>query len=174
MTERSTLNDPILALCEYFLNARVMHDLTHEMRSTLFESTEEERSDLWVEFRTYYSYWLSGLFVVAEGFQTLGLKSPKIEKLIVEHIDQLRLFRNATFHFQKTPAKRVQFHDGKAIRLNWAEELHDVFEKYFRRQLNKHIRASSSGRNRVVPNAPVKAQRQPSATSRSSPSGSTR
>src|SRR5882757_2733615 len=123
---RRTLNDPILALCEYFLRARVMHNLTHEMRSIFFQSTEEEKSDLWVEFSTYYSYWLSGLFVVAEGFQTLGLKSPKIEKLIVEHIDELRLFRNATFHFQKTPAKHVQFHDGTANRLNWAEELHDA------------------------------------------------
>jgi hypothetical protein len=142
MNERSTLNDPILALCQYFLSARVMHDLTHEMRSPFFESTGEETSDLWMEFRTYYSYWLSGLFVVAEGFQTLGLKSPKIEKLIVEHIDELRLFRNATFHFQKTPAKHVQFHDGAAIRMNWAEELHDAFEKYFRRHVYKHMRAS--------------------------------
>ena len=114
MPEPSTLNDPILALSEYFLSARVMHDLTHEIRPIFFGSTKEEQADLWTEFRTYYSYWLSGLFVVAEGFQTLGLRSPKIEKLIADISTSFDcsgtrpfIFRRrlqSTFNFMMEPA----------------------------------------------------------------------
>ena len=84
-----------------------------------------------IEFQIYLGFWLSALYVVAEGFIEMRLRDPLIEPLIADHLDSLRLYRNATFHFQTKPDKQAQFHDGSANRLNWAEDLHDAFLAYF-------------------------------------------
>jgi hypothetical protein len=95
-----------------------MHDHVHQIREAYpgLQGLEEEKH--LHELLTYLSFWLSALYVVAEGFIELRLKDPIIESLVESHIDALRLFRNATFHFQLKPDKHVQFHDGQANRLN--------------------------------------------------------
>src|ERR1700726_2651541 len=87
--------------------------------ATIFFAEEEGGETLWPEFRTYYSFWLSALYVVAEGFQELKLRSPTIQKKIAAHIDELRVFRNGTFHFQRSHTKQLRMLDGQAARLNW-------------------------------------------------------
>jgi hypothetical protein len=59
----------------------------------------------------------------------LKLQDKSIIGIIDQHFKELSDFRNATYHYHRTPAKHLQFHsfDG----LNWAEELHSEFERYF-------------------------------------------
>ena len=109
------------------------------MRDDFF-AEEEGGETLWPEFQTYYSFWLSALYVVAEGFQELKLRSPSLQKKIALHIDELRVFRNGTFHFQRTRAKELRMLDEEAARLNWAEDLHVSFGRFLKRYVFKHIR----------------------------------
>ncbi len=130
-TELTSHSDPTLALCLYWLSARLMHYHVHDLRDTYGDMEGIEDAGLFREFQTYFSYWLSALYVVAEGFRELGLKDGIIEALISVHIDELRVFRNATFHFQKSPDKHIRFLEGPHNRTNWAEELHAEFEAFF-------------------------------------------
>jgi hypothetical protein len=126
----TTLTDPVLRLAEYWFSAQLMHHYVHELREAYPGLKDlEEDVDLRIEFFTYLQFWLSALYVVAEGFIELRLTDPELDGLVKCHIDSLRLYRNATFHFQEKPNKHVQFFG--ADRLNWAEELHSSFEKFF-------------------------------------------
>jgi hypothetical protein len=83
--------------------------------------------------RTFIAYthiWMALLYVVAEGFKELNLKDSHIISIIDVHLDDLRVFRNSVFHFQKDDRKRDQFHD--ANKFNWAQELHIALQSYFR------------------------------------------
>lgn len=132
---RTTINDPILRLAHYWLSAKLMHEHVHELRDH-FETLEAiEQAGEMMDFEVYLGFWLSALYVVAEGFVDLGLKDPEVEPLISAHIDSLRLYRNATFHFQRKPDKHIQFHDGQANRLNWAEDLHAALRAFFEAHL---------------------------------------
>jgi hypothetical protein len=116
----------------YWLAAWLMHRQTRRYRSKM-------RSD-WSRFHTYYSYWLSGLYVVCEGWRDLKLKDATIDDLIDKHVDALRIFRNGTFHYQRHPGKLLQFHNGPEIRLNWAEDLHAAFSRFFRQYVAARVR----------------------------------
>ena len=69
LSERSTKDDPILALAEYWISADCMHTLTHFLKDDWMVGKDEAVE---VEFRTYLSYWLSALYVVVEGFNELS------------------------------------------------------------------------------------------------------
>jgi hypothetical protein len=127
----TTVNDPVTALADYWCRADVMHEHLWELRTKIGDDLEIIRGDghLWMLFTTYTSFWLSSLYVVAEGFLELKLVDGIIESLVREHIDDLRLFRNGTFHFQTSPHKTAQFFSGGQI--NWAEELHEEFCEFF-------------------------------------------
>lgn len=130
--ERTTLNDPVLRLCEYWFRARLLHAHVHDMReaydcdiNAIFES------GAWHDFDTYLSFWLSSLFVVAEGYRELKLSDPKLDKLLAKHFDDLRLFRHGTFHFQRNNKKGVDL----LRQLNWAEKLHVEFRRFLKRYI---------------------------------------
>jgi hypothetical protein len=139
--ERTTLTDPVLRLAEYWLSARLMHDHLHVLREA-YPGLRGIKGDDAADLKTYLSFWLSALYVVAEGFLELGLSDPDLDQLVKLYIDSLRLYRNATFHFQKKADKHLQFHDGQAVRLNWAEDMHTAFESFFR----KYTSAGPPGR----------------------------
>lgn len=134
---RTTINDPVLRLAHYWLSAKLMHEHLHDLRHHFGTLDAIEEAGEIMDFEVYLGFWLSALYVVAEGFVELRLKDPEIEPLIAAHIDSLRLYRNATFHFQRKPDKHVQFHDGKAVRLNWAEELHAALHTFFEAHIAK-------------------------------------
>jgi hypothetical protein len=150
--EPTTLTDPVLRLAKYWLSARLMHDHAQELREFHPDGLEGLVADgLYSDFQIYLQFWLSALYVVAEGFLELGLSDPKLCRLVKRHIDALRLYRNATFHFQKKPDKHVQFHDGRAIRLNWALDMHFAFEKFFRKHIRALERAAKARRPTISP-----------------------
>tara|TARA_Y100001968_G_C18886846_1_gene494321 strand:+ start:91 stop:540 length:450 start_codon:yes stop_codon:yes gene_type:complete len=80
------------------------------------------------------SVWYSLLYVVIEGFKELSLDDEKVNELLANesNVDCLRLFRNATFHYQKNPLteKAQKFILAKDSE-TWARELNKAFEQFF-------------------------------------------
>lgn len=78
------------------------------------------------------------IYVVVEGFVELKCEDADVEKLLsqVDYVDTLRLFRNATFHYQKEPisAKALKFLELEESEI-WIQKLHHSFGKYFERAL---------------------------------------
>jgi hypothetical protein len=51
----------------------------------------------------YMSYWYAGLYVLIDGWRTLGLHDDEIDRLLDSpNVDLLRRYRNGVFHFQRT------------------------------------------------------------------------
>jgi hypothetical protein len=84
----------------------------------------------------YLLYSYSGIYLVVEGWRDLGLQDQAIDRLITSpFIDRLRLFRNATFHYQKEPLSRkhLQFFGTEEERTEqWLNDLYTAFERFFR------------------------------------------
>lgn len=114
----------------YFLPCDLMYQNLNALR-TRFED-QRTRESVADQYLAYLMYWLAGLFVIAEGWRELGFTDPDIDKLLGQHWDSLRLFRNAVFHFQLTDRKQVQFFG--LDKLNWAGELHRAWLAYFANQ----------------------------------------
>lgn len=84
------------------------------------------------------SVWYSLLYVVVEGYRELGVADDTVDTLLAKesHVEALRRFRNATFHYQKEPFsdKLMEF-----LVLNdateWARALNRAFEGFFQRVL---------------------------------------
>lgn len=74
------------------------------------------------------------IYVVIEGYKELKIDNPKVDMLLAkeEFVDALRLFRNATFHYQK---KAISEKAMKFLELeeseNWISELHLSFKLFF-------------------------------------------
>jgi hypothetical protein len=142
-------NDPISRLyAHYFLQADVLFrylrtiDREKIRKGRLSESKQ-------VDVFQLRKLWLAALFVLADGFQTPLIQASlapwkemdldvrvycdSIEHMMGQLGDELRLFRNATFHHQPTPQKHIQFLGVQSRHepLFWADELHREFEKLF-------------------------------------------
>ncbi len=103
--------DPIARLGEYWLRAEIMHDFLHAMREAYDGDLGKLRTDgHWWEFEAFLSYWLSGLFVVVEGFNKLKLKDSRVQKLFKEQLGYLKQLRPCDLSLlgqQGAPAGRV-------------------------------------------------------------------
>lgn len=82
--------------------------------------------------------WYSLLYVVVEGYIELKLRDPIVDELLgaEKYVDTLRLFRNATFHYQKEPISE------KAIKFlaiedseKWIRSLNRALNKFFLERL---------------------------------------
>jgi len=102
----------------------------------------------------YLMYSYSGIYLVIEGWKDLNLSDPKINKLLESSfVDRLRLFRNATFHYQKDPIswKHLQFFGTEEEKTEkWLNNLYSEFERFFRentlplpKQLKKSLKDKS-------------------------------
>jgi hypothetical protein len=127
----NSLNDPVLALIsEYFFPCEVLHDRLHEVKEQFFEV--ETREAVSKQFWTYLNHWLSSLWVVAHGFRhVLKLEDKRINERIDANFKKLSDFRNATYHYHRSPAKHKQFFGAGGNNMNWAEDLHAELERYF-------------------------------------------
>jgi hypothetical protein len=82
---------------------------------------------------TFMLYWLASLFVVADGWKSLKISEPTIDRIIDTHWGGLRRFRNAVFHFHLHDRKQIEFFTDVA-KFNWAEDLHSALRTYFEAQ----------------------------------------
>ena len=84
-----------------------------------------------VNLTIFYSY----IYLLIEGWRDLKLSDPTIDKLISSpNTNRLRLFRNATFHYQKEPLspKHLQFFGPKNDDTEvWIHNLYKEFGNYF-------------------------------------------
>ncbi len=108
----------VARLGEYWLRAELMHEFLHMVREEFDGDIDKIYADgHGLEWETYLSFWLSGLFVVVEGFNKSGLKDERVQKLFKGHLVELKQLRHGTYHFalERPPLPM----------LNWAEELHE-------------------------------------------------
>jgi hypothetical protein len=101
------------------------------------------------QFMAYTHLWIALLYVVADGFKELGLSDPNISPIIDSHLQEMKVFRNSVFHFQKDDRKRIQFTEwtssmGRAT----AHRLSEIFH------LAKRLGHSLSNSERACDNRP--------------------
>jgi len=88
--------------------------------------------DLNIFYRLTVAYAL--LYVVIEGYKNLELKDKNIDKILLNNVnlDNLRLLRNYTFHFQKAEVseKLMRFIELKDS-YDWVMNLKSEFDKFF-------------------------------------------
>ena len=89
----------------------------------------------------FMSYWSATLYVVAEGWQKLGLTDPVIDALLADpHLALLKQYRHGVFHFQADyfDKRYRDFTDLGQPAITWAHRLHGAFTAYFQRWFETH------------------------------------
>lgn len=131
----------VITLYRYYLYAVVMRDnLRKENLGDLIKNLKNDASSVLLIFSLpvgiYMTYFYSALYLIIEGWRELKLSDDKVDKLIDSpHTDKLRLFRNATFHYQKEPIspKLLQFlGTEEEATEKWINELYTEFGRYFK------------------------------------------
>ena len=125
--EAPSASDPVRALGIYWLRADVMHTLVHATEDAWLEDAKANKE----EFETYIAFWLSALYVVVEGFKELKLDAKQVPAISDPRVEDLRLFRNGCFHYQRDYKKYAPFLSGDLKAFDWAEQLHLQFGAYF-------------------------------------------
>lgn len=91
------------------------------------------------DYNLFRSYWYGSLFVVIEGYQNnFKISDKRIDDLMnLEYINNLRLFRNSTFHYQKEfyPEKASKV-DNENEFIDWVKKLHSELGKFIIRELS--------------------------------------
>lgn len=140
--------DRILTLqSHYFLSAELMLKNYDKLIEKLNKTNRLSQSKK-IDMRIYFTTWLGFLAVVCEGFRKLNIHilltndrpdsfkellpiSDNIGRLMKEHADPLRNFRNNVFHLREYIDFVRYFFDKELERLSWARELHTALAKFF-------------------------------------------
>jgi hypothetical protein len=140
--------DPVLTLyAHYFLAAELMRSNYAKLQSKLKRRGRLSRKDT-VDQGIYFGTWLGFLGVTCEGFRKLRIrlllqenrpedfrelipKSDAIGRVIKQHTDPLREFRNNVFHLRDDFGAIERSFANGSVRLRWAEELHTAFGDLF-------------------------------------------
>lgn len=87
--------------------------------------------------RLYTFYAL--LYVVVEGYQNLSLRDDALDRLLkkTHHVEALRRFRNAIFHYQEDPRhpNLTKFMIAKDSD-KWIRAVYDAFQEFFEENLS--------------------------------------
>lgn len=143
--------DAVLTLySHYFQSANLMLE-NYDKISLKVQSAGQLNQREQVDKRIYLTTWLGLLGVVCEGYRKLKMrvllekhrpdsfkelieKANSIGKIMKEHADSLRKFRNDIFHLRESNELIRHFFERKIERLSWARELHlalaDFFSQY--------------------------------------------
>jgi vacuolar-type H+-ATPase subunit C/Vma6 len=135
-----TLNPEIIFLYRYFAYAAHMRSLysTMDIPKWLEELRQDEYGLVMLfysEPAIYLQYSYAGIYLVIEGYRDLGLHDPDLDELLASpFVDRLRLFRNATFHYQKDliSMKHLQFFGTEEEKTEqWIGMVYKAFERFF-------------------------------------------
>jgi hypothetical protein len=104
-------------------------------------SPEEERLRWWLranidDVGIFMAHWYGSLYVVIEGWKELGLSDPKIDLMLTSpHVEELRRYRNGTYHFQKDyfDSRFTEIMADSSSSVAWVHQLTDAFSEYFLR-----------------------------------------
>ncbi|ASM32007.1 Uncharacterised protein [Serratia marcescens] len=140
--------DPVLVLqSHYFQSADLMLENYNKFSRKFHKIgclSRREETDMSV----YLTTWLGLLGVVCEGVRKLNMRillgnerpesfkkllpiSDNIGRLMKEHADSLRKFRNNVFHLRENTELVRDFFDNKLERIQWARELHMILAEFF-------------------------------------------
>ena len=122
----------IYTLHKYYIWANAMR--VHF--DNLFSEGKPDMKNKEVFFKVvqYMSYWYSALFVVVEGWGSLGLEDERINELLDSHlVDLLRRFRNGVFHYQRNyfDNRFWNFIEEGKRSASWVRDLNSEFGRYF-------------------------------------------
>ncbi|MHC0735320.1 DUF6896 domain-containing protein [Klebsiella pneumoniae] len=141
-------HDRVLTLqIHYFETADLMFKNYNKLNKKMTKNghlSEREKFDMGI----YLSTWLGFLGVVCEGFKSLNMRllldnerprefkellpiSDGIGKLMKEHSNSIRIFRNNVFHLRESTGFIHHFFDKEVERLPWAGELHIALSHFF-------------------------------------------
>ena len=142
-------NDPISRLyAQYFLQADVLFRYHQKLSRERDQKGRLSRNKELDEI-SLLKLWLASLWVVVDGFQTppiqkalqewkdtsldIRIHCSSIKHKLTQVGDELRVFRNATFHFQASAEKHAKFLQFKSRHepISWARELHEEFAMLF-------------------------------------------
>ncbi len=142
---RWTLEDPIIVLHRYYLQAALMHRFFNEMIVRYPEGRREWPSEGFLNIITLMNLWYGALYAVAEAWRDLKLSDPKVDPLIADpRMDKLKRYRNAVFHYQReyfSPKmmEALQYPDFAP----WVQVLHDALGRYLLEYLDKRPKPSA-------------------------------
>jgi hypothetical protein len=122
-----------LALCRYVDTAnslrRAAKSHTVIPVSTVHHAALRDVAD---RFNVIFAWWAM-LYVLIEGYRQVDGADPAIDALLADDIrvNQLRLFRNGTFHFQNEPIHDKLLGFAQLLGADqWADDLQDAFDLY--------------------------------------------
>ena len=138
---KTEIKPEIITLYRYFTYAVHMRDLyRREVNEDWLKMLSADMSGLLLFFYStpgiYLLYSYSGIYLVIEGWKDLKLSDPKIGELLDSpFVGRLRLFRNATFHYQKDLIswKHLKFFGTEEEQTEkWLNNLYSELERFFR------------------------------------------
>lgn len=120
-----------------------------QMQYEHYRSYKEDSSD--ADFFGALAHWLASLYVVAEGWQEIGIPDRVIAELIAkydEHLQLMRRLRNGVYHFQRKPLseKLTDFLDPKSEGTLWAEALLFEYKRFLVCAMPDDIKGDEIGR----------------------------
>lgn len=141
-------HDRVLTLqIHYFETAELMFKNYNKLNRKMQNNGRLSQRDEF-DMKIYFSTWLGFLGVVCEGFRKLKMRvlleserpdsfkellpiSDDIGRLMKEHSNPLRIFRNNIFHLREHTDFIHHFFDQEVERLTWANELHIALSGFF-------------------------------------------
>ena len=143
--------DPIMRLyAHYFCPSDLMYRHYENLNSE-YDRKSKLSAEKSVNMLSYMYFWLSSLCVVYEGFTAKEIQNSlmplndlnpviKMHCTSINHQHgqigkELKRFRNATFHFQTSASKHVEFLRAGEGRdpMNWARSFHNEFRMLFKK-----------------------------------------
>jgi len=123
--------DSVVSLHKYYLWATYMAAALEKEMPKITRPTSWADPDALHAFM-FMSYWYATLYVVAEGWQELGLTDPAVDALLTTpHLALLRRYRNAVYHFQADyfDKRYRDFTDQGQEAVTWVNSLHSAFTR---------------------------------------------
>lgn len=120
-----SVDQSVISLHKYYLNAGRMR--VHFKKELEKVRALKGMKDL-VEVNLYMHLWYGCLRVVVEGWESMGLKDPKVTGLWdIEKIKLLNGLRNDVFHFQPSyvPSRTLKAIEDKTF-VNWVHSIHEA------------------------------------------------
>lgn len=132
--------EKLVALHKYWINANAIKQVVMTKIGGDSSNLPDEIGQLAEIYSSFarLSVLYGLIYVVIEGYKELKYTNEQIDTLLAQDdfVDALRLFRNATFHYQKKPIseKALKFLELEESEI-WIRELHIAFKLFFEKEL---------------------------------------
>lgn len=140
--------DMVLVLHSHYFQSAVLMLENYDKIRLKFQKVSHLSQREQVDMKIYLTTWLGLLGVVCEGYRKLKMRillenhrpesfkelikmSDDIGRIMKEHADALRKFRNDIFHLRVNNELVRHFFERKLERLSWARELHLALAEFF-------------------------------------------